>query len=89
VQIVVEDEGPGLPAEIRDRAFERFVRGAGDGGRGSGLGLAIVSAVAEGHGGTVAYEERMNGGARFIVTLPSAPAPTTPQQPQAGSSAAA
>jgi two-component system OmpR family sensor kinase len=89
VQIVVEDEGPGLPPEIRDRAFERFVRGAGDGGRGSGLGLAIVSAVADGHGGTVAYEERGNGGARFIVTLPSTSAPATPQQPQAGSSAAA
>ena len=72
IRIVVEDQGPGLPAEIRDRAFERFVRGAGDGGRGSGLGLAIVSAVAEGHGGSVAYEDRLNGGARFIVTLPAA-----------------
>jgi two-component system, OmpR family, sensor kinase len=92
VRIVVQDEGPGLPHEIRDRAFERFVRGAGDGGRGSGLGLAIVSAVADGHGGSVHYEDRMNGGARFIVTLPAhAPAPsgaTTPQQPQARSSAA-
>jgi two-component system OmpR family sensor kinase len=89
VRIVVEDEGPGLPPEIRDRAFERFVRGGGDGGRGSGLGLAIVSAVAESHGGSVSYEDRLNGGARFIVTLPAAPAPTTPQPRQAGSSAAA
>jgi two-component system, OmpR family, sensor kinase len=88
VRIVVEDEGPGLPPEIRDRAFERFVRGGGDGGRGSGLGLAIVSAVAEGHGGTVAYEERLNGGARFIVTLPTQPVAPTPPQPQARSSAA-
>jgi two-component system OmpR family sensor kinase len=88
VRIVVEDEGPGLPPEIRDRAFERFVRGGGDGGRGSGLGLAIVSAVAEGHGGTVAYEERLNGGARFIVTLPTQPVAATPPQPQARSSAA-
>jgi two-component system, OmpR family, sensor kinase len=88
VRIVVEDEGPGLPPEIRDRAFERFVRGGGDGGRGSGLGLAIVSAVAEGHGGQVSYEDRLNGGARFIVTLPArAPVPTPPQQ-QAESSAA-
>ena len=89
VRVVVEDEGPGLPEHIRDRAFERFVRGGGDGGRGSGLGLAIVSAVAEGHGGTVAYEDRLNGGARFIVTLPAAaPEPATPQPRQAGSSAA-
>ncbi|HEX4720346.1 MAG TPA: HAMP domain-containing sensor histidine kinase [Thermoleophilaceae bacterium] len=88
VRIIVEDEGPGLPPAIRDRAFERFVRGAGDGGRGSGLGLAIVSAVAAGHGGTVAYEDRMNGGARFIVTLPARAAVPTPPQPQAESSAA-
>jgi signal transduction histidine kinase len=94
IRIVVEDEGPGLPDHIRDRAFERFVRGGGDGGRGSGLGLAIVSAVAEGHGGTVEYEDRMNGGSRFIVTLPmAAPEPEAeppiPRQPQEGSSAAA
>jgi signal transduction histidine kinase len=93
VRIIVEDEGPGLPDEIRDRAFERFVRGAGDGGRGSGLGLAIVSAVAAGHDGTVSYEDRMNGGARFIVTLPARGAapeePPTPRPRQAGSSAAA
>jgi two-component system, OmpR family, sensor kinase len=89
VRLVVEDEGPGLPEEIRDRAFERFVRGGGDGGRGSGLGLAIVSAVADGHGGTVEYEDRLNGGARFVVTLPAAPPePSTPQPRQARSSAA-
>jgi signal transduction histidine kinase len=89
VRLVVEDEGPGLPEEIRDRAFERFVRGGGDGGRGSGLGLAIVSAVAEGHGGTVEYEDRLNGGARFVVTLPAAPPEaSTPQPRQARSSAA-
>jgi two-component system, OmpR family, sensor kinase len=89
VRIVVEDEGPGLPEAIRDRAFERFVRGGGDGGRGSGLGLAIVSAVADGHNGEVSYEDRLNGGARFIVTLPTVAAPATPPRRQAGSSAAA
>jgi two-component system OmpR family sensor kinase len=88
VRIMVEDEGPGLPPEIRDRAFERFVRGGGDGGRGSGLGLAIVNAVAEGHGGNVTYEDRMNGGARFIVTLPARATVPTPPQPRAESSAA-
>jgi signal transduction histidine kinase len=88
VRIVVEDQGPGLPPEIRDRAFERFVRGGGDGGRGSGLGLAIVYAVAEGHGGSVRYEDRLNGGARFIVTLPTHLSVAKPPQPQARSSAA-
>jgi two-component system OmpR family sensor kinase len=89
IRIVVEDEGPGLPEAIRDRAFERFVRGGGDGARGSGLGLAIVSAVAEGHGGTVAYEDAPGGGARFVVTLPAEAPVATPPRRQAGSSAAA
>ena len=88
VRIVVEDEGPGLPASIRDRAFERFVRGGGDGGRGSGLGLAIVAAVAEGHGGMVEYADRPGGGARFVVTLPADAPAARPQRPQAESSAA-
>src|SRR3954467_12196399 len=88
VRVVVEDEGPGLPPEIRDRAFERFVRGGGDGGRGSGLGLAIVSAVADGHGGTVAYEDRMNGGSRFIVVLPPHAAMPAPAEQQAERSSA-
>ena len=92
IRVVVEDEGLGLPPEIRNRAFERFVRGHGDGGRGSGLGLSIVSAVAEGHGGSVAYEDRLNGGARFIIALPAhrdTAAPPTPQPRQAESSASA
>jgi two-component system OmpR family sensor kinase len=87
VSIVVEDEGPGLPEAIRNRAFERFVRGGGDGGRGSGLGLSIVDAVAASHGGRVRYEDRPGGGARFVVTLPAAQA-VTPRRPREESSAA-
>jgi len=92
-EIVIEDEGPGLPAAIRARAFERFVRGGG-GGRGSGLGLAIVNAVADAHGGTVTYEDRTGGGSRFVVRLPangSLPAAdrSTPRRRQAESSAGA
>ena len=82
VVVVVEDEGPGLPPAIRDRAFERFVRGGRDGGRGSGLGLAIVSAVADSHGGTVRYEDRPGGGARFIVTLPAHAATPAVREPE-------
>jgi signal transduction histidine kinase len=88
VEIVVEDEGPGLPEDIKHRAFERFVRGERDGGRGSGLGLAIVNAVAEGHGGRVEYEDREGGGARFVIRLPALAA-LTPQRRPAGSSAGA
>ena len=72
--LVVEDDGPGVPAELRDRVFERFVRGAGDrGGRSSssGLGLSIVRAVAASHGGTVELQDA-GPGARFVVRLPLA-----------------
>ena len=68
----VEDDGPGVPAELRHRLFERFVRGLGDTGGGSGLGLAIVRAVAETHGGSVEFGESDGGGARFVVRLPPA-----------------
>jgi signal transduction histidine kinase len=73
----VEDDGPGVPAELRHRLFERFVRGQGDTGGGSGLGLAIVRAVAETHGGSVELTERDGGGARFVVKLPSSRARQT------------
>lgn len=70
-QLVVEDSGPGVPAEIAPTLFERFVRGDGDRGGSFGLGLAIVKAVAESHGGTVALEPPASGaGARFVVRLP-------------------
>ncbi len=77
-ELVVEDNGPGVPAELVPTLFERFVRGAGDRGGSFGLGLAIVSAVAESHGGSVRLEnhERAHGtegrvGAKFVVTLPA------------------
>jgi signal transduction histidine kinase len=73
VTLVVEDDGPGVPAELAPTLFERFVRGAGDRGGSFGLGLAIVKAVAESHGGTVAFEPPAQGtGARFVVRLPAA-----------------
>ena len=52
VLVEVEDDGPGLPPELRDKVFERFVRGTQD-GDGCGLGLAIVREIAERHGATV------------------------------------
>ena len=83
VVLVVEDDGPGIPPDQRERVFDRFVRGAGDaGGGGTGLGLAIVRAVAEAHGGAVELGEGEGGrGARFVVRLPAAeraPAPDAP-----------
>ena len=55
--LIVEDDGPGIPAELREQRVRAVRRAAGgDGGRGSGLGLAIVRAVAESHGGTVTLD---------------------------------
>jgi signal transduction histidine kinase len=70
--LTVEDDGPGVPAELAPTLFERFVRGAGDRGGSFGLGLAIVKAVAETHGGSVELQSPESGGARFVVRLPAA-----------------
>jgi two-component system, OmpR family, sensor kinase len=77
VELVVEDDGPGVPPDLVPTLFERFVRGAGDRGGSFGLGLAIVQAVAESHGGSVQLdsskvaEPGRNPGARFVVRLPA------------------
>jgi signal transduction histidine kinase len=71
--LTVEDDGPGVPGELRERVFDRFVRGAGDHSGSFGLGLSIVRAVAEQHGGTVAVENA-GPGARFVVRIPAVPA---------------
>ena len=73
VVIAVVDAGPGVPAEMRERIFERFVRGEGGGDApGTGLGLPIVRALVEAHGGRVWIEDPPGGGARFAFTLPVA-----------------
>jgi two-component system, OmpR family, sensor kinase len=72
VVLSVEDDGPGIPPELRDKVFERFFRGAGDRSGSSGLGLSIVRAVAQSHDGTVTLEEPLDGrGARFVVRFPA------------------
>jgi signal transduction histidine kinase len=72
VVLSVEDDGPGIPAELHDKVFERFFRGAGDRSGSSGLGLSIVRAVAESHHGNVTLEPPLDGrGARFVVRLPA------------------
>jgi two-component system, OmpR family, sensor kinase len=77
--LLVEDSGPGIPAELSQRVFERFVRGGRDGAKGSGLGLAIVRSVAQSHGGTVELETPASGvGTRFVIRIPSAHVPVAP-----------
>jgi two-component system sensor histidine kinase MprB len=73
--VAVRDHGPGVPPEDVPLIFDRFYRGATARGRsGSGLGLAIVRQVAESHGGSVRVESPGDGGARFVLNLPGAPA---------------
>ena len=69
--LVVEDDGPGIPAADRGRVFERFWRGADAAPGGSGLGLAIAAWIADRHDGRIWVGESALGGARFWVTLPS------------------
>lgn len=71
VRISVDDAGPGIPPERRERIFERFARD-GTSGRGVGLGLAIVARHVHWHGGTVTVTDRPGGGSRFTVDLPTA-----------------
>jgi signal transduction histidine kinase len=67
LRIAVEDEGAGVPEDLRAHLFERFTRG--EGGRGAGLGLAIAKAYARAHGGDLVYDEQGRG-ARFELVLP-------------------
>ena len=67
--VAVRDQGPGIPAEERERVTERFYRGRGAPSGGSGLGLAIVRDLAERWGGSVALEGPDDGGTRILVTL--------------------
>ena len=72
IVLSVEDDGPGIPPDLRDKVFERFFRGAGDRSGSGGLGLSIVRAVADSHSGTVELEEPLDGrGARFVVRFPA------------------
>lgn len=72
VSLRVEDTGPGLSDEVRQKLFEPFFTTKQ--GQGTGLGLAVSRQLAEALGGKLTAENRAEGGARFTVTLPSATA---------------
>lgn len=71
-EVVVADEGPGIPEEHRERIFSRFFswRPAGQESGHSGLGLAIVRAIVDGYGGRVSFRARSPHGTEFLVSLP-------------------
>ena len=75
VDLIIEDDGIGIPEGERERVFERFYRvtGSDQGASGSGLGLAIVAEIAKAHNATLKVEEGSEGkGCRFIASFPKA-----------------
>ncbi len=71
VRIEVEDNGPGVPEELRERIFEPFMT-TKDVGEGTGLGLSVCRGLVEAAGGSIAVDASYASGARFVVELPSA-----------------
>ena len=77
VRLTVDDEGPGVPKELRHRVFDKFFRAMRDGDAGThqppgtGMGLAIAKGIVEAHGGSIHIEDARRGrGSRVVVTLP-------------------
>jgi hypothetical protein len=71
VTIAVEDDGPGVPDEVKQTIFEPFRRGPDRSRPGSGIGLSLVARFAELHGGRAWVEDREGGGSSFRVFLPA------------------
>ena len=74
IQVLVEDEGPGIPEEHREKIFKRFYTDRPEGeefGKNSGLGLSISQQIIIAHKGDIKAENRHPTGARFVITLPA------------------
>lgn len=84
VEVSVSDDGPGLPAGMEGRIFEKFMRGEKESAKpGIGLGLAICRAIVEAHGGKIYATNVPEGhGARFVFTLPVETPPVAPDAPE-------
>jgi two-component system sensor histidine kinase HupT/HoxJ len=72
IEVAIEDTGPGIDPEHLEHLFEPFFTTAAEGSEGTGLGLAISRGIVTAHGGTIAAENRPEGGARFRIRLPTA-----------------
>ncbi len=70
VGVLVEDTGPGVPAELREQIFNPFFTSKKE---GVGLGLSIVAKIVDDHRGTIRLEDNSPHGARFHVFLPASP----------------
>ena len=84
VEIVLEDNGPGLPVGKEEALFAKFARGKNESTvTGVGLGLSIVRAIVEAHDGSVSAENRAAGGTRFVIRLPAGQPPEVPKEDEA------
>jgi signal transduction histidine kinase len=86
VELSVEDEGPGVPADLRDSLFQPFVSGKGE--AGLGLGLYLSRLIVESHGGRIGVSQGGRGGARFEVVLPGNGTTTLPGGTKGGADGA-
>jgi len=75
IMMAVEDNGPGIPVELRERVFDKFFRAIRDGDvtghqpSGNGMGLAIAKGIMEAHGGSIAAESPAASGLGTRITL--------------------
>jgi signal transduction histidine kinase len=77
VEVVVEDNGPGVPAPQQEHLFDPFYSGR-SAGRGAGLGLSKAWRIAQLHGGTLRFQSEPDGPTRFVLILPLSPAKVRP-----------
>jgi two-component system sensor histidine kinase KdpD len=77
IDVIVEDDGPGIPQGLQTALFDKFTRANNESAvAGSGLGLSICRAIAQLHEMKLTAENRAQGGARFVLSIAYAPPPT-------------
>lgn len=74
LEVAIEDDGPGVPPEMHSTIFEAFYT-TKPASQGTGLGLSISAEIARAHDATIRVEDRPGGGARFLISFPTLPAP--------------
>jgi PAS domain S-box len=87
VEIIVADNGTGMPPSVLERIFDPFFTTKGL-GKGTGLGLAAVRGIVKGHEGAITVDSQPGRGTRFRILLPATPAPAADPAPPAARSAA-
>ncbi len=85
VRLAIEDQGPGVPVELRERVFDKFFRAMRDGDvtgskPGTGMGLAIAKGIVEAHGGDISVASKKGEGTTFSFVLPFR-SPSDPVRP--------